>query len=241
MKMNLPVTNNEYVIRDDALIVSMTDLKGIITEANPDFIEASGYTEEELLRKPHNILRHPDMPAEGFADLWATIKQGKPWIGVVKNRRKNGDYYWVVANVTPIRQGTQITGYLSVRGKATRAQIEAANTLYAAIREGKAAHLLLEEGRVVRAGKLAAFWRRLGNASIGARLASMGAFTAALIIGVAAVGVHSTDLANQALQSAHDNRMEPVQIADRVLDHQRKNSLTACTASTRASASALVL
>jgi PAS domain S-box-containing protein len=100
--MNTPVTSTEYQFKADALIVSKTDTKGKITQVNDQFIEISGFTEEELIGKPHNIVRHPDMPAEAFGDLWSTLKAGKPWTGAVKNRRKNGDYYWVLASATPV-------------------------------------------------------------------------------------------------------------------------------------------
>lgn len=97
MRLNLPVTQNEYPVRDDVVIVSHTDLKGRITYANDDFCEYAGMTREELLGQPHNVIRHPDMPPEAFRDLWATIKAGHVWQGIVKNRRKNGDHYWVKA------------------------------------------------------------------------------------------------------------------------------------------------
>ena len=138
MRKNLPVTGNEYLLKDGAQIVSRTDLGGIITFCNPDFIEASGFTEAELMGAPHNILRHPDMPPAAFADLWATLKAGKPWSGLVKNRRKNGDHYWVEANVTPEKRDGQITSYLSVRRKPTRSQVEAAEALYQNVNAGRA-------------------------------------------------------------------------------------------------------
>ena len=93
MKINLPVTQNEVELRDDTLIVSRTDLKGQITYINKDFLDISGFTEDELIGKAHNIVRHPDMPAEAFADFWTTLKAGRPWTGYVKNRCKNGDFY----------------------------------------------------------------------------------------------------------------------------------------------------
>lgn len=92
MRTNLPITNQEYLLRDGMNIVSRTDLKGRITYINDDFIEASGFTEAELIGEPHNLVRHPDMPEEAFADLWSTLKAGRPWTGLVKNRCKNGDF-----------------------------------------------------------------------------------------------------------------------------------------------------
>ena len=102
MKINLPVTGVENDYRCDMHIVSTTDVKGITTSVNGDFKAIAGFPDDELLGKSHNVVRHPDMPPAAFADLWATIKQGKPWMGIVKNRCKNGDHYWVDAYVTPM-------------------------------------------------------------------------------------------------------------------------------------------
>ena len=123
MRSNLPVTQKEYVLPDGTMIVSKTDLKGRIIYANRDFGEASGFSEAELMGQPHNLVRHPDMPEEAFEDLWRTLQQGRPWTGIVKNRRKNGDHYWVVANATPVREGDSITGYMSVRTVPAREQV----------------------------------------------------------------------------------------------------------------------
>ena len=126
MRINLPITSIERVIRVGESIVSKTDLQGNITYANPCFIEVSGYTETELLDAPQNIVRHPDMPAEAFADMWVTLKAGLPWTGIVKNRCKNGNYYWVKANVTPLREQGRVVGFMSVRTQATSHDISAA-------------------------------------------------------------------------------------------------------------------
>ena len=102
MRVNLPVTSDEYVLPEGEVIVTRTDLKGRITYANDAFLRSCGFTREELLGKAHNIVRHPDMPPGAFQDLWDTIKTGKPWSALVKNRRKDGGFYWVRANVSPI-------------------------------------------------------------------------------------------------------------------------------------------
>lgn len=120
MRDNGPVTQKEYVLDADVKIVSRTDLQGNITSANEDFIEASGYNWSELLGQPHNILRHPDVPPAVFQDFWQSLKAGKPWSQIVKNRRKNGDHYWVQANATPIFEKGEITGYMSYRTPASR-------------------------------------------------------------------------------------------------------------------------
>lgn len=133
MKVNLPVTQQEYDLPDGETLVSTTDLSGRITHCNQAFVLASGYDYNELLGQPHDMVRHPDMPPEAFKDLWSTIGRGRPWTGIVKNRRKNGDHYWVAANVTPVMQGDKPAAYMSVRLKPTREQIRAAEALYAKI------------------------------------------------------------------------------------------------------------
>ncbi|MBN4076908.1 PAS domain S-box protein [Mariprofundus ferrooxydans] len=138
MRKNHPVSNHEVEMREDSILVSTTDLKGIITEVNPDFVSISGFSEQELLGKNHNLVRHPDMPEAAFKDLWDTVKAGRPWIGLVKNRCKNGDHYWVKANVAPVLEHGQVTGYISVRHKPERKELEAANKLYNEINRGKA-------------------------------------------------------------------------------------------------------
>ena len=139
MRINLPVTGREYIVPPDVILVSSTDLKSRITHCNRAFVEVSGYSPEELLGQPHNMIRHPDMPQEGFRDLWDTIDAGKPWTALVKNRRKDGDHYWVRANVTPILDGERVTGYLSVRTIPSRQEVAATEPLYAALREAEKA------------------------------------------------------------------------------------------------------
>src|SRR5690349_2477722 len=113
MRDNGPITDREVEMGDGVMLVSGTDAAGRISFANQAFVDISGFSEPELVGSPHNIVRHPHMPEAAFADLWATIKAGNPWDGLVKNRTKNGDFYWVRANVTPVVEGGQITGYIS--------------------------------------------------------------------------------------------------------------------------------
>ena len=120
----------EHTFSDDTFLVSKTNLRGIITYANTTFIDISGYSERELLNQPHCMVRHPDMPKAAFKDLWDTVQAGKEWHGIVKNRRKDGGYYWVDATVTPSFLDGKIVGYMSVRRKPTREQIENATKLY---------------------------------------------------------------------------------------------------------------
>lgn len=149
MRSNLPVTNVEYVLQDDETIVSRTDLHGNITYVNRAFVDVSGFSEEELLGAPQNIVRHPDMPVEAFADFWHSLKSGKAWTGLVKNRCKNGDHYWVEANAAPIIENRKVVGYSSIRIKPSRAQIQAAESAYRAIKAGDTS-LKIQDGRAVR-------------------------------------------------------------------------------------------
>ena len=130
MKHNLPVTQHEVLLKDDQVIVTKTDIKGQIAYANEDFCEISGFTILELLGQSHNIVRHPDMPPEAFRDLWDTLKQGYPWRGIVKNRCKNGDFYWVKAYVAPIHDNQVVVGYLSSRKKPSPEEVTRAEALY---------------------------------------------------------------------------------------------------------------
>ena len=131
MKNNLPITGIEIQLNKDSTIISTTDLKGQLTYINKEFLNISGFTEDELIGESHNIVRHPERPPEAFKDLWDTIKSGEPWRGMVKNRCKNGDHYWVDAFVTPVEDNNaQVVGYQSVRSCPSREQIAAAETLY---------------------------------------------------------------------------------------------------------------
>jgi len=187
MRKNLPVTNVEYEMADGKPIVSKTDLKGKITYINPYFVEVSGFTEEELIGAPHNLVRHPDMPPEAFSDLWQTLKSGQPWTGMVKNRRKNGDFYWVVANVTPVMESGCVTGYMSIRSKPSRVQIRAADSLYRSIMAGNPQRIAIQQGQPVPMG-----WRgllgKLRKPSIQARFGAGIGVMAALVAGLVGVG-----------------------------------------------------
>jgi PAS domain S-box-containing protein len=129
-KRKVLVTDIETPFPDGRLIVSSTDPDGIITHVNRSFVDMSGYSEEELMGQPHYILRHPDMPAAAFKDLWETVRQGDKWHGYVKNLRKDGGYYWVLAIVIPNIRNGRITGYTSVRRKPARRKVEECIKLY---------------------------------------------------------------------------------------------------------------
>lgn len=125
------ITEEETSFPDGCLITSRTDLEGIITHANNAFVQLSGWSREEIIGQPHEILRHPDMPKAAFADLWQTVQNGQKWHGYVKNLRKDGGFYWVYATVIPSIRNGQVVGYTSVRRKPARTKVEEMQTLYA--------------------------------------------------------------------------------------------------------------
>ncbi|SEI66941.1 aerotaxis receptor [Allopseudospirillum japonicum] len=137
MKINLPVTDQEQSLPNEGQLVSTTDLKGITTYANPLFSKISGFSSTELVGRNHNIVRHPDMPPIAFADLWQRLKKGESWMGIVKNRCKNGDYYWVDAYISPIYEQGQLAGYQSVRVKPRADYVKRAKKLYQAFHSGQ--------------------------------------------------------------------------------------------------------
>jgi aerotaxis receptor len=196
MRLNTPITDTEYLLDDAESIVSTTDLQGNITYANPYFIEVSGYEESELIGAPQNILRHPDMPREAFADLWATVKQGQSWSAMVKNRRKNGDYYWVRANVTPVMQDGRVSGYMSVRVKPSREEVNQAASLHKRMREGNPERIAIRQGVAVGTG----LWSRLlalNNLSLGQRI---GWNAASLLVVLTGVLIHNLFFVGSAMQ-----------------------------------------
>ncbi|HET8869989.1 MAG TPA: PAS domain-containing protein, partial [Aquabacterium sp.] len=171
MRVNLPVTQVERELAPGEYIVSKTDLKGRITYVNRPFIEISGYSATELIGKAHNIIRHPDMPPEAFDDMWRTLQAGKAWRGLVKNRCKNGDHYWVEANANPIWENGQIVGYMSLRSRPSRAQIQAAEDFYRQLRESRANGLTVRNGQAARTGILGSL-QRLTHWQLGTRISA---------------------------------------------------------------------
>ena len=157
MRVNEPVTQREFAFPEDATLMSTTDPSSRVTYANQAFIDVSGFSREEIQGQPHNLVRHPDMPKEAFADMWATLKGGEPWTALVKNRRKNGDHYWVRANAVPVVREGRTVGYLSVRTQPAREEIASAESLYRDLKEGRAAGRRLHKGLLLRGG----LWRLL--------------------------------------------------------------------------------
>lgn len=137
MRKNLPVTDREKTFGSNIKLISVTDTQGTILECNDAFVGVSGFEKHELIGQPHNMVRHPDMPPEAYKKMWHYLKAGKPWMGLVKNRCKNGDFYWVNAYVTPVTQSGRVIGYESVRSCPSRQDVERAAKLYRDINAGK--------------------------------------------------------------------------------------------------------
>ncbi|WP_374566378.1 methyl-accepting chemotaxis protein [Ideonella sp.] len=213
MRNNQPVTQREFDFPADTTLMSSTDTSGRITYANEAFVAISGYEAAELLGQPHNLVRHPDMPAEAFADMWATLQGGESWTALVKNRRKNGDHYWVRANATPVTRDGRTVGYLSVRTQPGRDEVARAEALYAALRGGQAGPLRLFKGAVVSrrawsiptlAKTMPVRWRvrlpLLGVACTAVAAAAASGLAAAPLLGMAGATLAGTGLALWALQ-----------------------------------------
>lgn len=208
MKINMPITNVEHALTETDSIVTKTDLQGTITYANEDFIRISGFAREELIGAPHNIVRHPDMPMELFEDLWKSMKAGRPWTGVVKNRCKNGDFYWVVANITPYYENDQLAGYMSVRSKPSQKHVAEAAEAYQKLRNDKGGNLTVQDGKVVKKTLLGRF-PSLENVSIKVRLLMVIAIMSILLLAVGGMGLLGMSKASDGLRSVHNDRMLP--------------------------------
>ena len=223
MRKNLPISDIEYPLTEETLIVSKTDLDGNLTYFNDQFVEASGFTEQELIGQPHNIVRHPDMPPEAFANLWDTLRAGKSWAGAVKNRRKNGEYYWVLASATPIYEGSRISGYMSVRTRLPVDQREEAEQVYALLRAQLASAYRIDAGIIRKRSVFDLF--AVFTRSLKSRLATMvGTLTAATLV-VGATGFLAMNQINQHAKSIYEDRTVPLAQLFEINDRMKENSL----------------
>lgn len=203
MRTNLPVTQRNYPVPEGTTIVTRTDAKGRIVHANEAFVQISGFTREELIGQPHNLVRHPDMPSEAFRDMWATLKAGRPWTGLVKNRRKDGGHYWVRANANPLPDG----GYHSVRTAPSAQEIASAEALYARMRAG--APLALHEGEVVGTGWVASLQQRMKRVTVAQRFWVWAGFATVLFYLSIVLGVYGLTQARDSLDRIHEGNMLP--------------------------------
>ncbi|MEQ1515476.1 MAG: Tar ligand binding domain-containing protein, partial [Usitatibacteraceae bacterium] len=210
MRLNMPVTQREVELKDGETIVSKTNTKGVITYCNQTFLDISGFSQEEVMGKPHNLVRHPDMPPAAFEDFWNTLKSGRPWSGMVKNRCKNGDHYWVYAEASPVYEDGTVTGYLSVRFKPARSEIDAADTLYRSMREQAGNGVAIRGGQLVRAGTIAGLVRRFTTMSIKSRLAMLAGMMSLMLASGAGVGLYGINSANEAALHIYEDGVLPI-------------------------------
>lgn len=214
----MPVTNAEYVLSETDTIISKTDKSGNITYVNDDFVRISKFSREELIGASHNIVRHPDMPPEAFQDLWRNLKAGRSWTGYVKNRSKDGSYYWVLANTLPIFEDGQLIGYTSVRGKPERAIVDQLTGVYRLFREGKAGNLKIQDGRIEKHtifGKFNIFKKF----SIKTRLISLITALSVLLIAIGAYGLFGMSQSNEGLRTVYEDRTVALGQLDQIARH----------------------
>ncbi|MBY5928726.1 PAS domain S-box protein [Halomonas sp. DP8Y7-3] len=210
MRNNQPTTQREFVLDEEHFLISRTDLQGRITYANPAFVEVSGFSRDELVGAHHNLVRHPDMPPAAFADLWKTLKAGRNWQGLVKNRRKNGDFYWVKASVSPLEEGGEVVGYASVRTKASADEVALAERAYADYHAGKRRpRFVLRQGELKRRGLLGALGR-LNLTSMKARLIGLIGVAVLLLATSGAVGLYAERQAESHLAAIHQDGLQDV-------------------------------
>jgi PAS domain S-box-containing protein len=219
MQSNGSVTGKELDLPEDTMLVSRTDLEGKITFVNQAFLAIGGYSEKDLLGAPHNLMRHPDMPSEIFADLWATLQTGRPWQGLVKNRTRNGDYYWVRANIMPHQDGGKTIGYVSIRTKASRQDISDAETLYARIREKKLGAMKLEAGELVSPPGLLDHV----TGSIKGQLSAIFTGLMVLMVVVGAVALSGMHNSNKSLKAVYEDRTRPTGQLGEIAGKMREN------------------
>ncbi len=209
MKINLPVTQTEKTYIKGEYLVSKTDLKGITTYANDAFVAMSGYSREELVGKSHNLVRHPDMPPQAFEDLWNTIKADRPWRGVVKNRCKNGDHYWVDAFVVPVRKNDETIGYMSVRSEPSRQAVAEAEALYRSLNQTK-------KPLPTRGGFK---WLH----TIKAKLTGVVVLLSLIMMTVGAFGLVGIIQSNEGLHAVYQSRALPMVELDRIVHLSNRN------------------
>ncbi len=216
MRDNGPVTNREVVMKDKDILVSGTDTGGRIKFANKSFVDISGFEENELIGSPHNQVRHSDMPKEAFANLWETIKGGLPWQGLVKNRSKNGDHYWVRANVTPTIENGETVGFISIRTKPTEDEKRHAEETYAKLRSGNAQNIGLEYGEITDTSPKAKFKEFIASITGSLSLAFGTMYVLMLVLaGYALYGEYQTE---KSLEDIYENRVKPLNLLKQVSD-----------------------
>ncbi len=203
-------TNIEYVISETDSLVTKTDLEGIITYANDDFVRACGYNNEsDLVGQSHEIVHHPDMPKQVFEDLWNSLQVQRPWTGLIKNLRKDGSYFWVLANVTPDYENGQQIGYMAVRSKPTKEQIKTADNAYKLFKQKKAGNLRIENGDIFRQDFI--HWLDFfKNITIKNRIIIFIVTLLMVILTIGGLGLREIMLSNENIKSIYSTRVIPM-------------------------------
>lgn len=207
--MAIQPTNIEYILSEQDSMVTKTDLNGVITYANPDFVRASGFSAHELIGHSHSIVHHPDMPSEVFADMWQTLKQLRPWAGLVKNLCKDGRHCWVIANITPDFVNGQHIGYMAVRTKANKEQIINADKLYSRLKKGNSKGIKIENGDIFETTFVSRFdfFKKL---SLKNRIVSVIAMLSLIILAIGGLGVVRIMDSNNGLHDVYEERSKPM-------------------------------
>jgi aerotaxis receptor len=219
---NQPIADREVMFPEGKPLISQTGTDSRITFVNKEFASVSGFSRDELLGAPHNLVRHPHMPAQAFANLWATIKEGRPWEGSIENRTKTGDRYWVRANVTPVTEDGAVKGYISIYGRPSREKVAEAEAAYKRMRAGDTS-LGLRDGELIHTGWRAGFG--VFRASVTGRL--VGIF-ATLILGIALVGgagLLGMAQSNESLRTVYEDRVVPLSQLGEIMALMQQNSL----------------
>ncbi len=207
--MTIHPTNVEYQIDDNDSMVTKTDLNGVITYANTDYVRTSGFASSELMGHPHSLVHHPDMPSEVFADLWNSLKMQRPWAGLIKNLRKDGSYFWVIANITPDYENGQHIGYMAVRSKPTKQQITDVEHAYKLFKQGKQGNLKIENGDVFH-NNLFSRLDFLKNFTIKKRIITVISVLSMIMLSIGALGLIGITQSNHSLHSVYEDRAIPM-------------------------------
>ncbi|MGF1778990.1 methyl-accepting chemotaxis protein [Vibrio nomapromontoriensis] len=196
--------DREYLIQENEILVSTTDMSGNITFADDNFVRVSGYSREELLGSPHNIVRHPDMPKELFKDFWQEISSGNCWSGIIKNRQKDGGYYWVKSDVTPYYQDGVQQGFMSVRSKPNKVDLEKAKIQYSQFKEGEQGNFIIKRGKVVKKQRS----HLLKSLTIKQRLFGLVLVATISLLTVLGIGIHSSYTEKEAVENLYLSHIE---------------------------------
>ncbi|WP_404471118.1 methyl-accepting chemotaxis protein [Vreelandella venusta] len=200
-----------FELADEDVLISRSDQQGKITYINQAFVDISGYSSSEAIGEPHSLFRAPDMPRQVFSDMWQTIQRGKTWQGMLKNRCKNGDTYWVHTTVAPLLDGEQVVGYTAIRRQASKKAVARAANIYAAMEQGKTRGFKLYYGALRRKGMLG-WLQRFSFRSMQAKLIGMVVAAIALLVVAGGAGVYGLTSSSERLRTLNQTGLEGVAV-----------------------------